>query len=172
MVCAGKERWQVIWHAIRKLRWHRSIHARIDKGAAEVADASMAAMLIFSARSHGVPRLPRNPVYVRVLLSPPSPALSLPPPQKKKGRKIPRRSNWNLWESTWPERRVRVLTMYGRVPRLPLFFSLFFLSFSFSFSSSFFSICNDRWRTRAIFLNPRFKSLEYPRRGRSRRSRF
>jgi len=51
MLCAGKERWQVIWHAIRKLRWHRSIHARIDKGAAEAADASMAAMLIFSARS-------------------------------------------------------------------------------------------------------------------------
>jgi len=34
MVCTGKERWQVIWHAIRKLRWHRSIRARIVKGAA------------------------------------------------------------------------------------------------------------------------------------------
>lgn len=50
MVYAGKERWQVMWHAIRKLRSHRSIRARIDKGAAG-ASASMAAMLIFSGRS-------------------------------------------------------------------------------------------------------------------------
>lgn len=40
-----------MWHAIRKLQWHRSIHARIDKGAPG-AGASMAAMLIFSIRSH------------------------------------------------------------------------------------------------------------------------
>lgn len=76
---AGKERWQVIWHAIRKLRWHRSIHAKIDKGAAGATGASMTiVMLIFSGRSLFLV-LPRNLTVRACVLAP--------------EKKIPRRSN-------------------------------------------------------------------------------
>lgn len=104
MVCTGKERWQVIWHAIRKLRWHRSIHEGIDKGA---ADASMAAMLIFSAYSQSAFRSYREGLRVRVLA----------PKKRLRGEVI----------ETCEDRsdRVRVLTMCGSV------FFFFFFPFRF-----------------------------------------
>lgn len=88
-----KERWQVMWHAIRKLRWHRSIHARnrqrgtrsrrINGGNANLQYSLTRHLSRFASRETEKP-------YLSVYVCRP------PFPQKK----IPRQSNWNLRSST------------------------------------------------------------------------